>query len=318
MRTQVVALPSPEQDAWQLLWKSFRRMLQADPGISPRTIEVYDDVSHQFHEFLVERGYPVDPAAIQRQHIEDFVIRLQTEPLERTGKPASPATVRNRFSALRRLFNWLEAEEEIDRSPMARMKGIQVEEPTPEVLSDVELRRLLKACEGKEFEDRRDMAVLRLMIDTGLRRFEIAQMTLEGTDLDGHVVRVVGKGGREALAFFGVKAARDLDRYLRMRVHHLHAGLPAFWLAQKGGLTGDGVHHLVQRRARLGGLERRIWPHLFRHSWAHAMKSAGASDEDVMTLGRWRDRKVMARYGASAAVSRARETHKRLSPGDKL
>jgi site-specific recombinase XerD len=73
------------------------------------------------------------------------------------------------------------------------MKGIQVEEPTPEVLSEAELRRLLKACEGKEFEDRRDMAVLRLMIDTGLRRFEIAQMTLDGTDLDGHVIRVVGK-----------------------------------------------------------------------------------------------------------------------------
>jgi integrase len=116
------------------------------------------------------RGYPVDPAAIQRQHVEEFLIQLQTEPLARTGKPASPATVRNRFSALRRLFNWLEEEEEIDRSPMARMKCIQVEEPTPEVLNEAELRRLLKACEGKEFEDRRDMAVLRLMIDTGLRR----------------------------------------------------------------------------------------------------------------------------------------------------
>jgi hypothetical protein len=48
------------------------------------------------------------------------------------------------------------------------------------------------------------------------------------------------------------------------------------------------------------------------------MKAAGASDEDVMTLGRWRDRKIMARYGASAALARAQETHRRLSPGDRL
>ena len=48
------------------------------------------------------------------------------------------------------------------------------------------------------------------------------------------------------------------------------------------------------------------------------MKSAGASDEDVMTLGHCRDRKVMARYGASAAIERARETHRRMSPGDRL
>lgn len=48
------------------------------------------------------------------------------------------------------------------------------------------------------------------------------------------------------------------------------------------------------------------------------MKQAGASDEDVMTLGRWQDSKVMRRYGASAAISRARDTHRRLSPGDRL
>ena len=47
-------------------------MLQTDPGISPRTIDIYDDVSRQFHEFLVTRGYPVDPTAIERQHVEEF------------------------------------------------------------------------------------------------------------------------------------------------------------------------------------------------------------------------------------------------------
>jgi hypothetical protein len=47
-------------------------MLQADPGISPGTIDIYDDVSRQFHEFLVTCGYPVDPTAIERQHVEEF------------------------------------------------------------------------------------------------------------------------------------------------------------------------------------------------------------------------------------------------------
>jgi integrase len=71
------------------------------------------------------------------------------------------------------------------------------------------------------------------MIETGLRRFEIAQMTLDGTNLDGYVIRIVGKRGREAVAFFAVKTARDLDRYLGMRVHHIHGRRPAFWLIQE-------------------------------------------------------------------------------------
>ena len=162
------------------------------------------------------------------------------------------------------------------------------------------------------------MALIRLMIDTGLRRFEAVGLQLEDVDLAGQQVRITGKGDREGVVFFGAKVARDLDRYLRVRARHYRAALPALWLAQKGALTGDGVHHLVQRRAALARIERPVWPHLLRHSFAHAMKAAGNADEVVMTLGRWKDPKVMRRYGASAAVQRAKEAHRATSPGDRL
>jgi site-specific recombinase XerD len=190
------------------------------------------------------------------------------------------------------------------------MRGPKVDEPPPEVLTADELAALLRACEGRGFEERRDAALIRFMIDTGLRRFEMVGIQLDDLDLAGQQVRIVGKGGREGVVFFGAKVARDLDRYLRVRARHCHAALPALWLAQKGALTGDGVHHLVQRRAKLAGIERSVWPHLLRHSFAHAMKAAGNSDEVVMTLGRWKDPKVMRRYGASAALQRAREAHR--------
>lgn len=201
---------------------------------------------------------------------------------------------------------------------MVRMRAPTVDVVAPEVLTDDEQRRLLDACRGSSFEDRRDAAILRLMLDTGLRRGEVAAMKVEDLNLQDQAIQVVGKGGRAAVVFFGVRTARDLDRYLRTRARHRLADLPWMWLAQNGGLSGDGLLQMLQRRGRAGGVTRHLHPHLLRHSWAHAMKSAGASDEDVMTLGRWRDRNVMARYGASAAVARAKETHRRLSPGDRL
>jgi site-specific recombinase XerD len=204
---------------------------------------------------------------------------------------------------------------------MSRMHAPRVDEPAPGVLTDAEAKALLAACEGKDFESRRDMAIIRLMLDTGLRRFEVAAMTYDPAaikvQLDTHLISIMGKGSRVGVVRFNDKAARDIDRYLRLRVHHPRAALGALWLAQKGALTGDGIHHLIKRRAAMAGT-RAIHPHLLRHTWAHVMKSNGATDEDVMTLGRWRDRKIMARYGQSAAFERAAETARRISPGDRL
>lgn len=287
------------------------RSLRAD-GASPRTLDVYGDVSALFHNWLLERRYSTDPNLIEKQHVEEFLIWLREE------RQAKPATVRNRFSALRRFFNWLVEEEELERSPMERMHGPKVDEPPPEVMTEDEQRRLLDACKGSEFEDKRDLAMVSLMLDAGLRRGEAAGIMLEDLDLEGQLVKITGKGNRPGVAFFGAKTARDIDRYLRVRARHWNAESPSLWLAQKGVLTGDGVHHAFTRRAALAGLERHVWPHLTRHTWAHSLKSAGASDEDVMTLGRWRDPKIMLRYGSSAKLQRARETHKRLSPRDRL
>jgi len=77
---------------------------------------------------------------------------------------------------------------------MHRMHGPKVDEPPPQVLSHEEIAALLRACEGKTFEDRRDMALIRRMIDSGLRRFEVAGVAVEDLDLEGRQVRIVGKG----------------------------------------------------------------------------------------------------------------------------
>jgi len=112
------------------------------------------------------------------------------------------------------------------------------------------------------------------------------------------------------VAYLGAKTARDLDRYLRVRPLHwmVREGqdvrqrgrgdgelVHPLWSAQKGFLSPDGVHHVVTRRAQLAGIQRRIWPHLLRHSFGDRIKAATGSDEIVMTLGRWGDAQVHAK-----------------------
>lgn len=301
------AEPSP--DAFQALWSSFERALRAE-GRSPQTLSTYLEAAGQYRAFLMAAGHPTAPADHQRRHVEEFIGQLLST--------KSAATARARFVALKSFYSWALDEGELERSPMERMKAPVVDEPAPEILTEDELRKLLRACEGRDFESRRDMALIRLYIDSGSRRSELAGVTLAGLDLDAGFARITGKGGREEKISFGSKAARDVDRYLRLRAVHPHAASPFLWLAQRGPLSSNGVYQMIKRRAAQAGIERRIWPHLFRHTFGHMWKAGGGSEEDLMSLGRWRDPKSMRRYGRSAAEERARAAHRQLSPGDRL
>ena len=305
-RTGAASIVIPE--TYLAYAQSFRRELEAS-NKSPNTIDVYLQAVNQFGAFLFEHGMPVDVAAITREHIQEFLTDLR--------RRLKPSSVNTRFRSLQQFFQWLVEEGEIPVTPMTRMKQPTFDVEPSDSLSDTQVQKLLKVCSGTDFTSRRDAAIIRLMYDTGLRRGEIAAMTVDDLDLDTRTIRVVGKGRKVRLQPFGNTVARDIDRYKRIRARHPQAGLPYLWLGQAGSMTGSGVYQAIQRRGEQAGLGK-IHPHQLRHAFAHSLKSGGASDDDLMRLGGWSSRQMITRYGAAQADDRARETHRRLSPGDRL
>jgi integrase/recombinase XerC len=210
------AAPDPSLDL-RTLNASFRLALLGE-NKSERTVEAYTDAVRFFADFLEASGHPLTVTAITRDHIRGFIADQR--------KRWKPATAHNRYRGLHSFFTW--AVDELDELPSHLMNGMKPphipEEPVP-VLIDDQLRRLLKACEGKDFTALRDTAIIRLLMDTGLRRSECVGIMLAELDLKAQLAVVLGKGGRPRVVPFGRKTALALDRYIRARAKHRPMGI---------------------------------------------------------------------------------------------
>jgi site-specific recombinase XerD len=288
---------------------SFTRHLRAE-NKAPRTITAYVEAIRRLHEYLTAAGMPTVVGSIAREHVEAFIAD-QAERLR-------AASAKTRYASLRQFFRWCEDEGEIERSPMAKMHPPKVPEQPVPVLTEDQLRVLIRAAErDTTFYGRRDAAVIRMFVDTGARLAEVAGLALEDVDLDSGAVRFTGKGRRVRINPMGSKTIRALDRYLRARERHPDRASVALWLGRQGAMTSYGIAEAVQRRAAESGIGA-IHVHQLRHSAAHQLRLNGADDDAVLRLMGWRDRSMLHRYGASAADERAAATHRRLGLGDRL
>lgn len=291
------------------LARSFTRHLRAE-GKADRTTVIYVQSVTYFGRWLADQGQPQTLGELTRSHLLGWFGSLTERGLE-------PGTIRTRHKGMTRFCRWLVDEGEIAEDPMRGLEAPTPREKPVPIVADEDLAKLLRACSGRDIEDRRDEAMFRVLLDCGVRVSELCGLTVSGIDLDHETALVTGKGNKIRPIYFGARTARSLDRYLRLRSAHRWAHLDALWLSQRGAMSPDGVRERLNARADQAGLGH-LHPHQMRHTFAHDFLVSGGQERDLKRLAGWSSDVMLERYGASAAQARAEAAARRMRRGDRI
>lgn len=305
-------------------------------NLSGNTIRIYVGAACELADYLIKTRKITDWREVTPADIKAFIVAAKRGKLPRQRGPASDGYQSNLYRSIQQFFRWWTPEaKKNEPKPKKRDKIVNPMEdeeinapvlpkPTTPVVRQDQLDALLARTEGPEFVNRRDRAILYVLIDTGLRRAELAGLTVADVDLTNHQIKVRAENAKNRVARevgFGSDTRLALMRYINLAraAHPRRDDYEQLWLGDrgKGPLIESGVYQMIRKRGRAIDIDP-LYPHMLRHTWVHAMKKANVQPDEIQEAAGWNSPAMLSRYARSTAGERAVESMRRVSPADQL
>jgi len=285
--------------------------------------------------------FPDDPpfASLTRAQLISFFAWLQNDYVSEPDGVAprgkirlAPKSIANIHIACSALWTWGVDEGYVPANIIRTIDSPRFEPPAIEPFTKEQLQKLLAACaHGRTWKTRattsrrptadRDRAILLLLLDTGIRRSELCDLTLTDLDLTANTIHVSGKGrGRdkkERVVYFGKGTARALWRYLTPRLKDTNQDTPLFSVGPSDytrSINPNVLRRLLKRIGDRAGIPN-VHPHRFRHSFAIAYLRNGGDPFTLQILLGHSNLEMVKRYLKIVRADCA-DAHQRASPVD--
>jgi integrase/recombinase XerD len=265
----------------------FLAYLQGERSLSPNTISAYRNDLQQFAEYLrgeAERqgGTEFAISTIDRDQITAYFLYLR-------DRGYSGASIARKTAALRSFFQYLRRKGEVPSDPTQGIGSPEVKKPLPRTVRDDQVNALMTFLESRDTpEGLRDHAMLRLLSATGMRVGELVMVNVDDLDVDGHRVRVVGRGSRERHLPLDAATLQSIRTYLDRARPYLTRNTQAetaLVVNQRGQrLTRQGFWLIMKGLVRDAGLPAAMTPHMLRHSFATHQIGEGLGLEELRQL----------------------------------
>ena len=261
---------------WEEAGRHYRTYIKLEKRLAQNTVEAYMRDLRSFAHFIL-RMYDVPPAKVEEPMVQRYVAWLYDRGREKASQARS-------LSGVKSFFNFLLISDRIESSPAEFVLTPKFGRHLPDVLTTGEIDRIIAAVDGTTPKEIRDAAMLEVLYSCGLRVSELTSLRIRALFFGEGYIRVTGKGDKQRLVPISSTARERIHRYLEVR-RSARAGEETLFLNNRGSsLTRVMIFTILREAARRAGIEKKISPHTFRHSFATHLLEGGASIRQVQEL----------------------------------
>jgi tyrosine recombinase xerC len=253
------------------------RELSINKNYSENTIEAYKRDLNEYFSYLKNNNK--NYLSIDYDSIRKYLSYLN-------DKKDTNTTISRKISSLRGFYSYLRLNEKIKNNPFKLINLPKKEQKLPRFFYYNELEELFAACDTSTSLGQRNLAILEVLYATGTRVSELINIKLEDINFSEKQIKVLGKGNKERIVFLGEYAVDALEDYLNDGYLFLNKyNLDYVFLNHLGNkITRRGIEDILTKLIKKTSIDKKISPHMIRHSFATHLLNEGCDLESVQEM----------------------------------
>ncbi len=266
---------------WEDGKKGYENYLKLEKSLSQNSIAAYVNDINKLIEFLNKNYNKITPVKVKLEHLKGFVAWLNE-------RDVSPRTQARTISGIKSFYKYLLIEGIITADPTALLESPKIGRKLPDILSMEEIDSLIDGVDLSKAEGQRNKAMLETLYSCGLRVSELVNLKITNLFFEQGFIKVEGKAGKERLVPVSGRAIDEINKYLNGYRKTLKISKDSeniLFLNRRGKkLSRVMIFTIIKNLAEKVGLEKKISPHTFRHSFATHLINGGADLRAVQEM----------------------------------
>ncbi len=261
---------------WDSSFENFKNYLKLERGLSTNSIKSYEYDLNLFKNFIQSNKMSDTPFNCRPETVKNYLYNNLSNKKSRSQARS--------ISAIKSYFNYLIFEGYIKKSPISDIESPKLEKKLPEVLTELEIEKLIKSFDTQQNFGQRNRTIIEVLYGTGIRVSELVNLKLSNIFFKENIIKIIGKGNKERFVPLGRIASNEIRKYLKIRDNSIIDSKfsDIVFLNRYGrGLTRSMIFKIISDSYKRIGLDKKISPHTLRHSFATHLLKNGA---DLRTI----------------------------------
>ena len=266
---------------WNIYLEEFSDYLRLERSLTQNSLVAYVSDVEKLQQYAELEDWPESPLAMTQAHLLQFIAYIYDLGM------SAPSQARI-LAGVKAFYKFLLYRELIDEDPAVLLEGPKIDQKLPDTLSYYEIEQILSAIDLSTPEGVRNRAIIETLYSSGMRVSELTELRLTNLYADIGFLRVLGKGNKERIVPIG----RDALKYVQMYIQHVRYHLEVqagnenyVFLNRRGSkLSRVMIFNIVKDATARAGLQKKVSPHTFRHSFASHLIEGGANLRAVQDM----------------------------------